>query len=304
MPITFQDAVFQCLDSEWGRHVAHKHRGGRSGQKGVRYEDFFAAFKLAELLVQHMDQPSADSPCIQQQADEAFVDDLLVTRHPVQGHEYYQCKNAARLSWGAGIGSLAGDFKAQAAVSACMGLSDFTTFLVVPTRNLCETLTRTMPEEIASHSHVLEFPYAGGSPNRLVLEHASVREVLATLARTDTPTDDELANILLVLTMALAKMAGSGEMTALLEHAHAVSPGMIRLMPCQVSGFQLDPQFCVVLDQIQGLEYGISRGFFHWKAFGSSGIYPADCLSQEFGRFVQRVIQARPGQFEAFEEQL
>lgn len=303
MSKTFEAAVAQCLGTQWVQRASHKHRGGRNGQKGACYEDFFAALKLAELLVQHIDAPPVDPPMMQQQA-EAFVDDLQVTQPDAQEHHYYQCKNVASLSWGQGCGSVAGDFEAQARVSSYMGQGQFTTCLVVPDPGLRHLLTQTMPSTITSHSEVQVFPYADGSLNRMVLEHPSIRDVLEKLAPSDAASDDVLVHILLVLGAAITKMSGAGDMLALLGHAQAVSPGMIRLMPWQMDGFALDPDFRAVLDRIEGLEYAVSRGFFHWKALGSSGMYPADCRSEEFSRFVRRVIRVSPRDFDAFEEQL
>jgi hypothetical protein len=76
---------------------ANKHRGGLSGKKGSRYEDYFAVSQCivhALPVLQHIDQVT-----LTPQAD-AWVDDLVV--HHNQHVHYYQLKNS-KLSIGAEV---------------------------------------------------------------------------------------------------------------------------------------------------------------------------------------------------------
>lgn len=95
--------------------------------------------------------------------------------------------------------------------------------------------------------------------------------------------------------------SGCGTCDELLISAQSLSPHLIRLMPHQIVDFTLLDGFTEVLDQIDGLLYCLSKGFFQWEAFGTSGVFPHNCLSQEFGRFQRRIINHKPPTFDAFE---
>lgn len=296
-----KNAVTTCLGPDWATYVANKRQGGNNGQKGVRYEDFFATHRLAEELCASLDTTGTPMPFFELQA-EAIVDDLVV-RWGQSQTTYYQCKNVQAVSWNSGTGehSLQSDFNAQVVLSAYLEQPNVRTTLVVPTQTLSNNLQSSCPAAIANHTDVLYFPYCDGKMNRLVHENSAVLSSLTQLARVDNPTNDELANVFGALLHGITINNGQGTCGDLLASAQSLSPHLIRLMPDQVSAFNLLDGFDGVLAKIDGLKYRLSKGFFHWEAFGTSGVFPQNCLSQEFERFQRRVVQQMPVTFDEFE---
>lgn len=295
----FKNAVIQSLGEDWATYVANKRQGGNNGQKGVRFEDFFATYRLAEELCAGVATPGKSMPFLELQA-EAIVDDLVVKWGQDQA-TYYQCKNVISVSWAAGTNPLQDDFSAQVALCTHLNQPNVRTALVVPTEKLSQSLQCSIPKAIATHTDVLYFPYCDGKVNRLIFESTAVLNSLTQLARVDNPTNDELANVFGALLHGITINNGRGTCDDLLASAQSLSPHLIRLMPDQVSNFKLLDGFDETLAKIGGLVYRLSKGFFHWEAFGTSGVFSQNCLSQEFERFQRRVVENKPVTFDGFE---
>lgn len=295
----FSRDVTECLGDEWASYVKNKRRGGDSGEKGVRFEDLYAAYHLASSLVAVVNSQDEEHPVLEQQAD-AIVDDLVIRR--IARDNYYQCKNSASVSWSGGDHPIQDDFAAQIQLHNYQknGVIGRAT-LVVPSDELAATLRATVPANIAQNTDVDCFPYFDGRINRVAIESTTIRPLLAELARVDNPDDDQLADVLGALMMGIRRSNGKGNSEEMLHYAQSLSPHLIRLLPAQVRGFTLDPECAEQLAKIEGLVYGVSRGFFHWSGYGTSGVFSQNCLSPEFRRFQARVIASRPSDFDAFE---
>lgn len=61
-------AIEDCLGKDAAKYAANKHRGGSSGAKGARYEDFFLAVKVAEAAAALVDDPDAEWPHVKGQS--------------------------------------------------------------------------------------------------------------------------------------------------------------------------------------------------------------------------------------------
>jgi hypothetical protein len=207
----------------------------------------------------------------------------------------------ATISWSAGEHPLKDDFNAQITLCTHLNQQSVRTTLVVPTEQLSQDLQGSIPGAIAAHTDVFWFPYCDGKVNRLVLENPALRSLLKQLARVDNPTNDELTNVFGALLHGITIKDGRGTCDDLLAGAQSLCPHLMRLMPDQVNGFKLLDGFDEVLAKIDGLMYRLSKGFFHWEAFGTSGVFPQNCLSQEFGRFQRRVVESKPVTFDEFE---
>ncbi len=295
----FKHDVTQSLGADWAIYVTNKRQGGDNGQKGVRFEDFFAAYRLAAELVTDLLSPGIALPFFQLQA-EAVVDDLVVTWGNSQAN-YYQCKNVAAVSWTSGAHPLQEDFGAQAVLSAHQNQGGAKTTLVVPNEPLFASLNASIPASIVAHTDVVWFPYCEGKLNRIVLESSDLRHSLTQLARVDNPSDDELVNVYGALMYGLMANNFQGDCHALLAGAQSLSPHLIRLMPHQVANFALLDGFEEALASVDGLVYRLSKGFFHWEAYGTSGVFSQNCLSIEFERFQRRVVERKPTTFDDFE---
>ena len=87
--------IQQQFDAAISTHLQRKNRGGDSGQKGTRYEDYFAVYKLAQLAPVIMESEFTIDFLSQILA---FVDDLIIDieAEPIQ---HYQLKNSSTVSW-------------------------------------------------------------------------------------------------------------------------------------------------------------------------------------------------------------
>ncbi len=301
----FSEALEECLGAVWKDYVANKRRGGDSGRKGVQYEDTYCAYQLSRLLCCLATGNDVGDATLDLQA-EAVVDDLVIIESEVT--RYFQCKNASKVSWEAGKHPIKDDFSAQMCLALHQGAQasasnkkQVKTILTVSSPALADTLSKNIPDSIADHAEVDYFPYFDGSLNRLVLEFDALREQLSTLAKHDNPADDQLEAVLGALMLGIRKRNGQGSVQEMLQAAQAVSPHLIRLMPSQVAEFKLIDGVEELLAQIPGLNYDLSRGFFSWKAFGTSGTLPYSCLDEQFGRFQRRLLDLKPSTFDAFE---
>lgn len=295
-----RQAVANCLGAEHVSYLANKVRGGDSGRKGTRYEDFFAASKVAELSSAKL-AGAAEWPRVQEQV-EAFVDDLLIKT--ASSTKYFQLKNVQSIGWTSGDHPLEEDFRAQKVLCDHLQEPSPSTTLVISNVNLLQSLS-AVPPSVAAHSSVEFFPYADGHANRLVKEHQPLRAALKSLSRSANVTDDVLEGVFGVLIIGMMKQNGAEvSVEDVINAARSVSPGFVRLFPDQLVGFKLDDDFVAVLARINGFVYGTERGFFEWSYFDTSGVSSTNCLTREFNNFQRLVVSANPTTFEELEELL
>lgn len=296
--------VSAAMGEEAGSYIANKAQGGSNGKKGARYEDFFAAFALAEVLAGKVVEANpTDWPDIYEQVV-AFVDDLVVVTK--NATRYHQLKNVQTLTWQGGTHSIEADFLLQKQLSGIEGEPNPYTTLVTSSAKIAKGLQESIPATIASHSDVLHFPYADGSLNRLVWEHEPLRKALAMLTRASSvnSTKDELEYTFGALISSFLHRKEDASSLALLECAQKQSPGLLRLFPHQIRGINFREDFVKVLAQIHGLKYFAETGFFCWSCFSDSGVLPYNCLDPQFAGFQARVVAANPTTFDDFEIQL
>ncbi|MDP3251143.1 MAG: hypothetical protein Q8M77_04460 [Hydrogenophaga sp.] len=293
--------IHDCLGAEAATYAANKERGGSSGKKGARYEDFFLAYKTAEAAVCLLSDPEGHNPHIKGQVF-GFVDDARVASDAAT--HYFQLKNKAAVSWTAGARPLETDFAYQVALSKHLSEPETSTHLVVPTAELAEALRASVPGGIKAHSHVHQFPWTE-TANRLVLECEELREWLLCLANVENPTDDVLSGALGILLMASIERPDGATARELVECACRMYPGQLRMLPAGDDWERhFKPEFTQVLAKIPGLVYGAKRGYFYWSAFNTSGVFGSYVLSDEFTEFQNLIVQNNPKTFEEFEEVL
>jgi len=294
-------AIEDCLGEAAVTYAKNKHRGGSAGSKGTRYEDFFLAVKVAEAAVRVSDDPGAEWPHIVGQAP-GFVDDVRVATS--ESTEYFQLKNQAAVSWAAGAHPIALDFEQQYKVACHLKEPQPTTSLVVPCEAQRKSLEEGMPANIQAHSTVQFFPWLQ-TANRLVMERVEIRALLKKLAKVEEPSLDELAGVLGALTIGCIEHPNGANAEDVIACAARMYPAQVRSFPVSEDWERhLSPEFKQVLAQIPGLSYGAKRGFFHWSAFGTSGVFGWNCLSREFKEFQQKIVDSVPETFEDFERVL
>jgi hypothetical protein len=278
-------------------YVTNKKRGGDSGRKGPRYEDFFFVYKAAEIAVTYIAQPRP-WPAVRGQVL-GYVDDVVVLTRTQS--DYYQLKNVASITWTSGDHPLEADFANQYTIAQALGLPRPLTHLVVPDADLKAKMVAAMPQTISAHSSVVHFPYSDGSLNRLVLECTHLQELLKTLSKRREPTLDEIEGVYGVLTMSLLQHPDGAEVDVLLDSANKRLPNLLRSLNVVDEKQFVISNFENTLAAIPGLTYSFDKGFFSWSAFGMSGIFSTDCASAEFARFQANVVQNQPPTFDDFE---
>jgi hypothetical protein len=293
-PPALDDALIERLFGAAGlKYLANKHRGGTNGKKGTRYEDQFATSKIVETLAEYV-QHGGELPVIEEQAY-GFVDDLAIAA--AAWTKYYQCKNSDSVSWTSGDHPLASDFKCQIDLANALQKPDPTVQLVVSDAGVAEKLAGKIPEEISASSSVEHFPFVG-SVNQLVLAHDSLREKLAALTRVENPQLDELEATFSSLLLGWVRVVGSSSVEDLVKSARKQSPQLLRVFPLTDGNEFLQQEFLDILARIPDLHYSVKRGFLSWTAEGVSVTLDRDCGSEEFSRFQQRVIHAKPKNFD------
>ena len=290
--------IERCLGSAAARYAANKHRGGSSGNKGTRYEDFFIAYKVVEAAAQLLSDPFAPDPHVKGQ-DYGFVDDARIASQSAT--DYFQLKNKDSVSWTAGDHPIELDFAYQFKLSSYLQEQAPSTNLVVPTAELAAVLQASIPDSIKAHSLVHHFPWYS-TPNRLVFECAELRGWLKSIAHVEEPTNDALSGALGALMFACIEYPDGATIRTLVECAQRVFPGQLRLLPTTENWEDLlRADFKGVLAGIQGLTYSAKRGFFCWSGFGTSGVFGYSVLSEEFTTFQNDIVQFVPRNFEEFE---
>jgi|tagenome__1003787_1003787.scaffolds.fasta_scaffold20810566_3 hypothetical protein len=92
-------------------YLKNKHLGGISGQKGTRYEDYYAVFRLAEYAGAAYSTggglDGSETTRFMSQVEKCFVDDLVIEEMGRQQELFHQLRNVRSLSWGDGEKSLA-----------------------------------------------------------------------------------------------------------------------------------------------------------------------------------------------------
>ncbi|WP_158014512.1 hypothetical protein [Ralstonia solanacearum] len=295
VPVLDAALIERLFGQAKAEYVCNKHTGGVSGKKGTRYEDLFATFTIASILADHVSQ-GGDLPVIEEQAL-GFVDDLAVAH--AKWTKYTQCKNSESVSWHSGTHPISTDFKCQLDLAAALQKPNPAVELVVANQSTAAKLAGEIPPDIAASTTVTHFPYLGGF-NRLVMEYEPVRDKLAALTRTEDPTLDELGSAFGALMIAWIGVTGVCSIEGIMQAARQQSPQLLRSYPWTSGEQFLRPELNAALAGVSDLLYTVKRGFFSWACEGCSGTLTCECDSEEFSRFQQRVIQAKPKHFDDF----
>jgi hypothetical protein len=114
---------------------------------------------------------------------------------------------------------------------------------------------------------------------------------------------DDLVGVLGVLVIASGEFVQEVSVEEILRTAHRYYPSQLRAVGIMEPA-ALRAQFVNVVDQIAGLKYDVSQGFFSWAAYGTSAIFGFDCADPRFEEFQKLIEQENPTTFERFEELL
>jgi hypothetical protein len=130
----------------------------------------------------------------------------------------------------------------------------------------------------------------------------SVREVLTKILCDEEPSLDAMESALTLILAACNAHPQGCSVEDIVRYVHEKYPATLRLFPIGVYESVLIDAFRDILDKIKGLWYGVPRGYFKWSAYGTSGLFPKDCFSEQFKKFQERIVAAAPATFEDFEK--
>jgi len=292
-----KNKIAEILGADALKYAQNKKKGGDNGKKGTRYEDFYLAYRAAEVAVSYLGKP-VPWPSIHGQVL-GFVDDVVVRSG--EKTEYSQLKNVKTIGWQTGDHPLETDFRYQFQVATALGEPTPLTDLVVSREELKTALGVAIPDSIIDHTAVKYFPYGDGSINRLILENPELQKVLAQLSKKLNPTLDELEGVLGVLVLTGFHYPDGGSVDEIIRATSKIHPNYLcSLNVADVKQFIL-PGFENALAGITGLAYAFQKGFFSWTAFGMSETFGTDCSTQQFADFQNQVVHRQPMTIDDFE---
>lgn len=158
--------------------LENKHRGGLNNEKGARYEEFYATYRIASSLVNFAEC----NMLIKSQVEGAYIDDLMVETDTQ--HDYFQLKNVQNVknTWPEISEDILSQIKLsldkQEQFSVSVVYSD-TTFNV------------TLSKDIELYTKLEYFPYAN-SLLEVIQQYKPFKSALADLCVLERPTDDML----------------------------------------------------------------------------------------------------------------
>jgi hypothetical protein len=285
------------------KRILARNLGGKSGQKGSRFEDFFATYKLAEQLSKSYRKgmfADRSRTTVHSQLL-AFVDDVIVQRRKTRSAWHYQLKNAAIVSWDAGSPSLADDFDRQRRLCRHTGVNG-RSYLVVSSGILRQKLDNERIAKQISCNGVLEFPFVNFDV--LVQTWLPFRSALICISPftfSDVQSDKlrALANIILG-----AWVSAPNELS-ISELAHALERTPTAFARPLAGTAKLPVDVRAIFRRIPGFRFKVRKGFLFWSCGPvDNGIYPFSMRTKEFGNLIKRLRKTRPRCFEDIEEQL
>lgn len=291
------ELIAELFGQEVLRYVNRKNIGGASNERGHTYENFFAAYQLAQLAKEVIEAGTQISLSSQVKA---FVDDLIVAYEDEARVKHYQLKNSSSVSWGSGLRSIADDFEKQYHLNEALSkISEL--HLVVSDPALQQNLAAAIPSTISSCSQVIHFPY-DHSLAKVIANEPRFKQALTYLSAFEHPSSDKIECVAGVLVGAWASCEkASIPLIEVLKTAQQYQPSFIRSF--NSLEIQLDTDVAKILDSIQGFTYKLSKGFLHWEFQGGleRGTLPYSCETEKFKRFQELIKQNSPTSFEELE---
>lgn len=175
MPITQQEKTY----------LKNKHRGGQNNSKGAIYESYYATYKIASFINQHITQ--LENVLLTSQVTDTFVDDLLI-KEPGSHLIYHQLKDVKNLTWE--TGKLKYDFTRQMEISSEKHeLFDLNLIYSDQNCSVC-----VIPPEFCQYTTATYFP-ACSSINQLIISYPPFKEAIQNITVLPNAEDDVLSGI-------------------------------------------------------------------------------------------------------------
>jgi hypothetical protein len=273
-------------------YLSRKRSGGASNEKGGRYEQFFAVFKIAELAASNW--KTMDSVSLSSQIN-AFVDDLLVVNE--ERYSYFQLKSGKRVHWGENVkGTLLYDFQGQALDSKAR-LEVFELSLVVAEDSEFHSLIEGIPREIVDCTSVVLFP--AYSTTIELLTNVSFRSHVSNIAISEDVALDQLDGLTkCILGIWVGGARKEVSLGKLIDELREIKGLFVRRsVPVKLSSSLME-----VLDQISDFEYWEEGGFLRWrfrKFDNGTVLFPIG--SVEFSTMEDSIWKSKPIDFLSLE---
>lgn len=272
-----------------------RQRGGQNNKKGNRYEDHFSVCRCLELAPGVMSDGSFVS--FREQSG-CIVDDLHIREN--ERHHYYQLKNDAGITWGEKGGKLRDEFAEQLEICTAAG-QDHTLTVVVSHADRKSSLDTNMPSALAKRVTVRLFA-AVRRPSELATL-PEIREVLSELSASRTPSVELFSGLAQGFHLAWVETlpGPTGEIDLADIISFVRDQPAFRLRRCVPGTIHAEwGSFTAILEGIPGLKCYTDRGYFEWECGRERGLFPHVLDGQDFGRFVDRVLQKVPETIDDF----
>lgn len=295
-----RDGIKAVVGEDNVAYLDQKLRGGESGHKGSRYEQFFGVHRIAR-LARNLIEREEDAR-VEWQSD-GFVDDFVVRRDHKRSFKGYQLKNSDAVSWIAGDHPIVSDFAMQHEICREENYSDIRLRLVCSDEARAGKLKAEVPDHISGYSSAFFFPYNESHP-QLMYTFPWVREDFAYLSRNPRAAVIDASEVAQVLLGAWDCMAPKALVSEVVAQARSLSPSVLRALKSDEQATeQLSAEIKMLLDSIPDFEYRIDRGFLAWSAMDSStsGILSFDCFDDKFHAWQTKVLKLAPSTFEELE---
>jgi hypothetical protein len=284
--------IDKLAKSEIDQYLANKSKGGKSFDKGQRFERSFAVKTIAVRLNCFL--KNGKDSLLKAQCEDCFVDDLVV-KVENDSIECFQLKNSPAVYWGNGSkGSLLFDFYYQAEQLAGV---DHCLSLVVSSENRARLLQESRPAELPETVAITYFP-----DKEIVglLRENHLGNDLQEICKYENPKLDELSYVAKVLLAIWCDCKGRCRASDFVQSEVTKYLRGDRYRRCAAPGLRVRVR--EILDAIPGFQYKVFRGFFSYLYKNTRQVFLFDVYDTRF-ETVQNWIEKEtpkefPGEFE------
>lgn len=282
------------LTAKINKYLNNKLRGGEVNERGNRYENYFATFRILELI---NNSPTLTKSIYISSQEKAFVDDLLIKVD--QERELYQLKSSKKLKWGFGkkIKTLNFDFSIQRGIEN-FHKRNFKLFLTVSNESLRNDLNVSLPKHLKKCTRIILFPYYD-SIQKQIENDSKFKDELIKLSALNSPTTDKLESLAATI---LGAWNSSNKKMIQLEDLYTKieNIGYSFIKARVINNIAADTKS--VLDSIPDFKYIISNNYLTWEYKKDSGFIPYQIGSNEFNIIEEKIKIENPKNFITLEK--
>jgi len=277
------------------KYLRNKNTGGRNNSKGNTFENFYAVFKIAQLINDNL----AGQARISSQLS-CFVDDLIIERLDKNMAQFYQIKDVDRLTWRSGSSfKIEDDFAMQKAVGDEITLGT-KTYLVVSKKDVQKNLKKNFPASISHHTEIVFFP-AAPTINHMLQVNPGFRSILVDICAINNPNSDKLEAIAAII---LGVWDGGSKEKVSVED---IVNGCFLMNPnfLKRHAGQLLKNIESIFMSVKGFSYKVEHGFISWNyLLTDSGVFQHPIGSPQFIQWENDIMKLTITTFDELEPYL